>query len=104
MTDAAGSDWAARCAGGERLWSGLPNGALVAEVASLTPGRVLDVGCGEGADAIWLAGRGWDGTGLEVSGVALERAAGHARDAGLTVRWIHAALTDAALPPASFDL
>jgi SAM-dependent methyltransferase len=98
------AEWDNRYADRRQLWSGRPNGALVAEVASLTPGRVLDVGCGEGADAIWLAGRGWDVTGLEVSGVALERAAGHARDAGVAVRWVHAALTDAALPPASFDL
>ncbi|AJF63364.1 class I SAM-dependent methyltransferase [Streptomyces vietnamensis] len=88
----------------QQLWSGRPNGALVAEVAGLTPGRVLDVGCGEGADAVWLARGGWDVTALEVSGVALERAAGHARDAGVAVRWVHAALTEAALPPASFDL
>ncbi|MEU2234751.1 class I SAM-dependent methyltransferase [Streptomyces vietnamensis] len=88
----------------QQLWSGRPNGALVAEVAGLTPGRVLDVGCGEGADAVWLARGGWDVTALEVSGVALERATGHARDAGVAVRWVHATLTEAALPPGSFDL
>ncbi|WP_375475406.1 class I SAM-dependent methyltransferase [uncultured Jatrophihabitans sp.] len=96
--------WDKRYAEQERLWSGQPNGALVAEVAGLTPGRVLDVGCGEGADAVWLARRGWDVTALEVSGVALSRAARHARDAGVAVRWVHAELADAALPPASFDL
>jgi SAM-dependent methyltransferase len=96
--------WDRRYAEREQLWSGQPNGALVAEVAGLTPGRVLDVGCGEGADAVWLASGGWDVTALEVSSVALERAAGHARDAGVAVRWVHAGLTEAALPPASFDL
>ncbi|OIK28510.1 class I SAM-dependent methyltransferase [Streptomyces malaysiense] len=98
------AEWDERYAERPQLWSGRPNGALVAETAGLTPGRVLDVGCGEGADAVWLARAGWEVTALEVSGVALERAAGHARDAGLTVHWVHAALTEAGLPPASFDL
>jgi SAM-dependent methyltransferase len=98
------AEWDKRYAAQEQLWSGQPNGALVAEVAGLTPGRVLDVGCGEGADAVWLARGGWDVTALEVSGVALERAAGHARDAGVAVRWVHAALVEAQLPTASFDL
>ncbi|WP_055600624.1 class I SAM-dependent methyltransferase [Streptomyces aureus] len=98
------AEWDNRYADRQQLWSGRPNGALVAEVDGLTPGRVLDVGCGEGADAVWLARCGWDVTALEVSGVALERAAGHARDAGVAVHWVHATLTDAALPPASFDL
>ncbi|MCM2416910.1 class I SAM-dependent methyltransferase [Streptomyces sp. RKAG293] len=97
-------EWDSRYADRQQLWSGQPNGALVAEAAGLTPGRVLDVGCGEGADALWLARGGWDVTALEVSSVALERAAGHARDAGLGVRWVHAELAHAALPQASFDL
>jgi SAM-dependent methyltransferase len=97
-------EWDNRYTDREQLWSGRPNGALVTEVAGLTPGRVLDVGCGEGADAVWLARGGWDVTAVEVSGVALERAAEHARDAGVAVRWVHAALTEAALPPGSFDL
>ncbi|MEU9189668.1 methyltransferase domain-containing protein [Streptomyces sp. NPDC048484] len=98
------AEWDNRYTDRQQLWSGQPNGALVAEAAGLTTGRVLDVGCGEGADAVWLARGGWDVTALEVSGVAMERAAGHARDAGVTVHWVHAALTEAPLPPASFDL
>ena len=98
------AEWDGRYAAREQLWSGQPNGALVAEVAGLAPGRVLDVGCGEGADAVWLARGGWDVTALEVSGVALERAAGHARDAGVAVGWVHAGLAEAQLAPASFDL
>ncbi|MEV3856416.1 class I SAM-dependent methyltransferase [Streptomyces sp. NPDC050095] len=98
------AEWDDRYADRQQLWSGQPNGALVAETDGLTPGRVLDVGCGEGADAVWLARGGWDVTALEVSGIALERAAGHARDADVAVRWVHATLTEAALPPASFDL
>ena len=98
------AEWDGRYADREQLWSGQPNGALVAEVEGLTPGRVLDVGCGEGADAVWLARRGWQVTALEVSGVALARAAGHARDAGVDVHWVHAELAQAQLPPGSFDL
>lgn len=97
-------EWDGRYSEREQLWSGNPNGALVAEVAGLAPGRVLDVGCGEGADAIWLARQGWDVTALEVSGVALARAVGHARDAGVAVRWVHAGLAEAALPPGTYDL
>ena len=98
------AEWDKRYSEQDQMWSGNPNGTLVAEVAGLAPGRALDVGCGEGADAIWLAGLGWDVTALEVSGVALERAARHAADAGVTVRWVHAGMVEAALPPASFDL
>jgi SAM-dependent methyltransferase len=96
--------WDERYAGAEQLWSGQPNGALVAEVAHLTPGRALEVGCGEGADAVWLAGRGWNVTALDVSRVALERAERHARDAGVRVRWVHGGLEEAPLQAGAFDL
>lgn len=98
------AEWDQRYADRGQLWSGQPNGVLVAQVAGLTPGRALDVGCGEGADAVWLARSGWDVAALEVSGVALERAAGHAHDAGVAVRWLHAELAEAPLERASFDL
>ncbi|MDT7572998.1 MAG: hypothetical protein QOE05_3172 [Actinomycetota bacterium] len=99
-----GADWDERYAEAERVWSGRPNGALVVEVEGLTPGRALDVGCGEGADAIWLALRGWDVTALDVSGVALERARAAARDAGADVKWLHTGLVESALPAGGFDL
>ncbi|SDJ41928.1 Methyltransferase domain-containing protein [Frankineae bacterium MT45] len=98
------TEWDGRYAEQHQLWSGRPNGALVAETAGLKPGRVLDVGCGEGADAVWLARGGWEVTALEVSVVALQRAIEHGRDAGVDVHWVHAELTKASLPPASFDL
>src|SRR4051812_46119146 len=66
-------DWDARYNESERIWSGEPNGALVAEMANVLPGRALDVGCGEGADAVWLAQHGWDVTALDVAKPALER-------------------------------
>lgn len=97
-------DWDERYSAAERVWSGEPNGSLVADVADLAPGRVLDVGCGEGGDAVWLARRGWAVTALDVSGVALDRAAAHAQDAGVEIAWVHAGLVEAALPASSFDL
>ena len=97
-------EWDERYAERDRIWSGQPNGALVAEVADLEPGRVLDVGCGEGADAVWLARRGWQVTALDVSGVALDRAAQHADAAGVQIEFVHAGLVEANLPAAAFDL
>jgi SAM-dependent methyltransferase len=98
------AEWDRRYAEQDQLWSGQPNGALVVEVAGMTPGRVLDVGCGEGADAIWLARAGWEVTALEVSSVALDRARRHAKLAGANVHWVHAGLVEAMFRPGSFDL
>ncbi|MDQ6848845.1 MAG: class I SAM-dependent methyltransferase [Actinomycetota bacterium] len=80
--------WDQRYAEMPQVWSGRPNAALVAEVTALPPGRPLDVGCGEGADAVWLAGQGWEVTALDVSQVALKRAALHAEQAGAQVQWM----------------
>lgn len=87
----------------QELWSGRPNAQLVAEVPDLTPGTALDAGCGEGADAVWLAGRGWQVTGADFATTALERAAKHAEAAGVQVDWVHADLATWT-PPARFDL
>ena len=85
-------------------WSGRPNGRLQAEVASLTPGRALDVGCGEGADAIWLSRRGWTVTAIDVSEVALTRAREAAERAGAVVEWVCGDALRTAFPARSFDL
>jgi SAM-dependent methyltransferase len=67
--------WDDRYRSADRLWSGRPNDQLVAQASDLPPGDALDVGSGEGADAIWLASRGWTVTAVDVSAVALERGA-----------------------------
>ncbi|UWX96713.1 class I SAM-dependent methyltransferase [Arthrobacter zhaoxinii] len=96
--------WDRRYAGSDGLWSGQPNAVLVSETRGLPPGRALDVGCGEGADALWLAQQGWDVTALDVSGVALARAARQAKLRSVQVNWVHAGLVEADLSPASFAL
>jgi 2-polyprenyl-3-methyl-5-hydroxy-6-metoxy-1,4-benzoquinol methylase len=88
---------------GERLWSGNPNASLVDEVADLRPGTALDLGCGEGGDAIWLAAQGWSVTAADISQTALDIAARHAEEAGVTVRWERHDLA-VSQPAGSFDL
>ncbi len=98
------AEWDERYASAEQVWSGQPNAVLIAEASRLPPGRALDVGCGEGADAIWLAGERWQVTALDVSEVALQRARAAARKAGVDVAWMHTGLLGASLPPGAFDL
>jgi SAM-dependent methyltransferase len=88
-----------------RRWSGNPNEPLVRYVSDLSPGRALDLGCGEGADAIWLAQHGWQVVGADVSDVALGRAAGHSQDAGVDgdISWEQHDLASS-FPPGNFDL
>jgi SAM-dependent methyltransferase len=82
-------DWDHRY-GGEQLWSGNPNGTLVQEVSTLKPGRVLDVGAGEGGDAMWLAEHGWTVTASDVSDNGLRRVRAAAQSRGLPVTCLHA--------------
>ena len=104
LTLVSEQEWDERYAASYRIWSGRPNAALVASAAPLEPGRALDVGCGEGADAVWLAQRGWNVTGLDVSGVALERGLAWATENDVAVEWVKSGLLDADLPEGSFVL
>ncbi|MGJ9424101.1 SAM-dependent methyltransferase [Aeromicrobium sp. CF3.5] len=78
--------WEERYGTPDRVWSGKPNPQLVAEAEHLPPGTALDIGCGEGADVMWLAELGWTVTGLDFSQSGLDKAAAVARDAGLADR------------------
>jgi SAM-dependent methyltransferase len=90
------------------LWSGQPNVQLVSEASDLDPELALDVGCGEGADAIWLAGRGWRVTAVDFSSVALERGRAQALEIGTDVaeriEWLRADLTRWKPPTARYAL
>lgn len=78
--------WDERYAGSDRVWSGRPNQRLVEQSADLVPGKALDVACGEGGDAIWLAKQGWRVTAVDVSEVALAKVAEHAEQEGVADR------------------
>ncbi len=84
---------------------GRPHPYLVEHWRSANPASALDLGCGSGANAIWLASRGWTVTGIDVSGVALEHAAEHAEQAGVATRvaWVRADL-ETWTTPETFDL
>ncbi|CAN5379740.1 class I SAM-dependent methyltransferase [soil metagenome] len=75
--------WDDRYDSAEKIWSGSPNPHLVTYASDLRAGTALDVGSGEGTDAIWLAHRGWQVTGLDLSNVALRKAAERAAQDGV---------------------
>ncbi|WP_330296335.1 class I SAM-dependent methyltransferase [Streptomyces sp. NBC_00503] len=97
--------WDTRYRESDKVWSGEANAVLAREAEGLAPGRALDLGCGEGGDAVWLARRGWQVTGTDISGVALERAAVHAADAGVDDRtqWERHDLAES-FPAGAYDL
>lgn len=88
-----------------RMWSGRVNATVETEVAGLQPGTALELGCGEGADALWLAARGWTVTAVDISAHALEVAEAQAANRGLArrIHWIRADLATWH-PPGLFDL
>jgi len=96
--------WEARYAGGQQ-WSGRPNALLVDAVGDLAPGTALDLGCGEGGDAIWLARRGWRVTAVDIAEGALALGARHAAEAGVAdaITWERHDLADS-WPDGTFDV
>jgi SAM-dependent methyltransferase len=78
-------DWDRRYAGSELVWSAGPNRFLAAEAAGLEPGRALDLACGEGRNALWLAERGWRVTAVDFSQVAIDKGRRIAAERGLDV-------------------
>jgi SAM-dependent methyltransferase len=97
-------EWDRRYGGRELLWTGEPNRFLVAETAALRPGSALDLACGEGRNAVWLAEQGWRVTGVDFSEVALEKARGLADARGVDAGWVAADLLDYRPEKHAFDL
>jgi SAM-dependent methyltransferase len=96
--------WDRLYGGKELIWTAEPNRFLAAEVADLPAGEALDVACGEGRNAVWLAQRGWQVTGVDFSRVGLDKAARLAEQCGVSVRWVLEDLVDYEPPPTAFDL
>ena len=83
------SDWDHRYRG-TRMWSGNANGSLVHEVTDMTPGRALDIGAGEGGDALWLESRGWQVTASDISREALDQIGAEAERRGVAIECLQA--------------
>ncbi len=84
--------WDRRYAAAELVWSAGPNRFLAEELTGQEPGRALDLGTGEGRNAIWLAAQGWQVTAVDFSPVGLEKAARLAAGRGVSVDWAQADL------------
>jgi len=97
-------DWDQRYAERDLVWSAGPNRFLEAETADLPAGRALDVACGEGRNAIWLAERGWRATGVDYSPVAIDKARAWATERGVEVEWIVGDVTAWTPAPRGYDL
>ena len=96
--------WDERYAGPELVWGAGPNRFVAGELAELPPGRAIDLGTGEGRNAIWLAERGFTVTAVDFSQVGLARAAGLAAARGVSVDWVHADLLDYRPAAGAYDL
>jgi SAM-dependent methyltransferase len=96
--------WDQRYASSDMVWSAEPNQFFAAEAATLPPGRALDLGTGEGRNAMWLAAQGWDVTAVDFSAVAIEKARTIAEKRGAHVTWIVDDLATYMPEASGFDL
>jgi 2-polyprenyl-3-methyl-5-hydroxy-6-metoxy-1,4-benzoquinol methylase len=102
MTEQAA--WDQRYSGPDLVWGEGPNRFVAEELAALPPGRAIDLGCGEGRNAIWLAECGWQVTAVDFSAAGLDRAARLAIERGVSVDWVRADLLDYQPAPGGYDL
>ena len=102
--DDARARWDVRHGARDPIEAHDPDPTLVAVCGGLSPGRALDLACGDGRNSIWLAANGWDVTGVDFSSVALDRAAAAARVASVTVTWRQEDLVAWQPDEAAFDL
>jgi SAM-dependent methyltransferase len=96
--------WNERYAEKELVWTSQPNRFLVSETDGLMPGSVLDLACGEGRNAIWLAEQGWRATGVDFADVGIAKARELAASRGVECKWLVADLAAYEPPAHEFDL
>jgi SAM-dependent methyltransferase len=100
--------WDERYAATDLVWSATPNQFVASELASLRPGRALDLAAGEGRNALWLAERGWQVTAVDFSRAGLDKGRAlqqrHERAHELRVDWVHADVLAYDAGPAAYDL
>jgi len=96
--------WDQRYSGPDLVWGAGPNRFVAEEVTALPPGRAIDLGTGEGRNAIWLAERGWEVTAVDFSAAGLARAARLAAERTVTVDWVQADLLAWQPEPGGYDL
>ena len=96
--------WDQRYSGPDLVWGAGPNRFVTADVTALAAGRAIDLGTGEGRNAIWLAERGWQVTAVDFSAVGLARAGLMAAERGVSVDWVQADLLDYKPAPGGYDL
>jgi SAM-dependent methyltransferase len=96
--------WDRKYAESEQLWSATPNRSFAGEAAGLPPGRALDLACGEGRHAVWLAGRGWQVTAIDFSEVAIARGRARAARERVEVDFRCSDLLDFEPETGAFDL
>ena len=98
------NDWNARYDTDELIWTGEANQFLAPAVEHLEPGTALDLACGEGRNAVWLATKGWTVTGVDFAGVGLSKAERLATGASVSGTWITADATNWIPPSRGYDL
>lgn len=98
------ADWNARYDTSELIWKGEPNRFLPPEVEGMVVGTAVDLACGEGRNAVWLAQQGWTVTGVDFSDVGIDKARRLALDNDVDVTWVVADATTWAPPTEGFDL
>jgi SAM-dependent methyltransferase len=97
-------DWDRRYDTAAFVWDVHPNRFLAEELPGAGSGRALDLACGEGRNAVWLAEQGWDVTGVDFSAVAVAKARQLAEGRGVQAEWLVEDVTVWEPPAAGFDL